>query len=315
MSTKAKAMTVTGEVQAQHLGGVLPHEHVMVDFIGADKVSKQRYNTDEVFKAVVSHLKQLRAVGCRTLVECTPACLGRDPVLLRRLSRASGVYILTNTGWYGAANDKFLPTMVRSLLAEQMARPWIEEFEKGIEGTGVRPGFIKIGVDPEPSEIDMRLLEAAAWTHLKTGLAIASHTGPGGAACRQIEGLKQMGVNPSAFIWVHAQVESDKQMHVWAAQQGVWVEFDGVSEDTVEEHVQLVLAMRRAGLLHRVLVSHDAGWYHVGEPGGGAFRPYTTLFTKMIPALRKSGLSEEEILLITATNPQTAFAIRGEPSG
>lgn len=308
MSTQAKAVTVTGEVQARHLGVILPHEHVMVDFIGADKVSKNRYDADEVFRVVLPYLKQLREVGCRTLVECTPAYLGRDPILLRRLSRASGVYLLTNTGWYGAANDKFLPATVRSLKADQIAQRWIEEFENGIEGTGVRPGFIKIGVDPEPSDVDMRLLEAAALTHLQTGLTIASHTGPGNAARKQIERLKEMGVKPSAFIWVHAQVEADKQMHVWAAEQGAWVEveFDGVSEETVE---QLVLAMRKAGLLHRVLLSHDAGWYNVGEPGGGAFRPYTTLFTKMIPALRKSGLSEAEMRLIAETNPQRAFQI------
>ncbi|MGQ9541288.1 MAG: phosphotriesterase family protein [Armatimonadota bacterium] len=314
MSTQAKAVTVTGEVRTQRLGVVLPHEHVMVDFIGADKVSKERYDADKVFRVVLPYLKQLREAGCRTLVECTPAYLGRDPVLLRRLSQASGVYLLTNTGWYGAADDKFLPAMVHSLKAEQMAQRWIEEFEKGIEGAGVRPGFIKIGVDPEPSEVDMRLLEAAALTHLKTGLTIASHTGPGDAARKQIERLKEMGVKPSAFIWVHAQVEADKQRHIWAAEQGVWVEFDGVSEETLEQHVELVLAMRRAGMLRRVLLSHDAGWYNVGEPGGGTFRPYTTLFTKMIPALRKSGLSEVEIRLITETNPQRAFqiAVRGE---
>ncbi|MGQ9488028.1 MAG: phosphotriesterase family protein [Armatimonadota bacterium] len=314
MSTQAKAVTVTGEVRTQRLGVVLPHEHVMVDFIGADKVSKERYDADKVFRVVLPYLKQLREAGCRTLVECTPAYLGRDPVLLRRLSQASGVYLLTNTGWYGAADDKFLPAMVHSLKAEQMAQRWIEEFEKGIEGAGVRPGFIKIGVDPEPSEVDMRLLEAAALTHLKTGLTIASHTGPGDAARKQIERLKEMGVKPSAFIWVHAQVEADKQRHIWAAEQGVWVEFDGVSEETLEQHVELVLAMRRAGMLRRVLLSHDAGWYNMGEPGGGTFRPYTTLFTKMIPALRKSGLSEVEIRLITETNPQRAFqiAVRGE---
>ncbi|MEJ5252083.1 MAG: phosphotriesterase [Chthonomonadetes bacterium] len=309
MSVQAKAMTVTGEVQARQLGAVLPHEHVMVDFIGADRVNKGRYNADEVFEVVLPYLKQLRASGCRTLVECTPAYLGRDPVLLQRLSRASGVYLLTNTGWYGAANDKFLPATVRSLTAEQMARLWTEEFEKGIEGTNIRPGFIKIGVDPEPSEVDMRLLEAAALTHLKTGLTIASHTGPGSAARKQIERLKEMRVHPSAFIWVHAQVENDREMHLWAAQQGAWVEFDGVSEQTVQQHVELVLAMRKAGLLHRVLVSHDAGWYNVGEPGGGTFRPYTTLFTRMIPALRHAGLSDSEIRQLTEDNPQKAFQV------
>jgi phosphotriesterase-related protein len=46
----------------------------------------------------------------------------------------------------------------------------------------------------------------------------------------------------------------------------------------VDKYVTLVLQMQAAGL-ERVLVSHDAGWCHVGEPDGGKFRPFDTLFT------------------------------------
>ncbi len=304
------AVTVTGRVAANRLGVVLAHEHVLVDFIGADRVSRSRYDPEEVYRVALPYLQRLRQAGCRTLVECTPAYLGRDAQLLQRLSRASGLYILTNTGWYGAANDRYLPAKVHTLTAQQIATEWITEFEKGIEGTGIRPGFIKIGVDAEPSEVDMRLLEAAGITHQKTGLTIASHTGPASAVRPQIERLKEMGVHPSAFIWVHAQVEADRQAHVWAGQQGAWVEFDGVSPDTVEQHVDLLVHMKKQGCLHRVLVSHDAGWYHVGEPGGGSFREYTTLFTRMLPALRKAGFSESDIQQVTAENPQSAFAVR-----
>lgn len=310
MRQPQRAVTVTGVVSVSGLGVVLPHEHVMVDFIGADRVSRSRYDADEVFRVVLPYLQRLRQAGCRTLIECTPAYLGRDPQLLQRLSRESSLYLLTNAGWYGAADDKYLPTQVHMLTPEQIAAEWIGEFEKGIDGTGIRPGFIKIGVDPEPSAVDMRLLEAAAIAHQKTGLTIASHTGPGSAARKQIERLKELGVAPSAFIWVHAQAEADRQMHVWAAQQGAWVEFDGVAPQTVDQHVELLLHMKRQGFLHRVLVSHDAGWYSVGEPGGGTFREYTTLFTQMLPALRKAGFSENEIQQIIAKNPQEAFTVR-----
>jgi phosphotriesterase-related protein len=308
MGHRQQVFTVTGSVPPEKLGVVLPHEHVLVDFIGADRVSRSRYDPEEVYRVALPYLQRLRQAGCRTLVDCTPAYLGRDPKLLQRLSRASGLYILTNTGWYGAANDKYLPDRVHSLTAEQIASEWIAEGQKGIEGTGIRPGFIKIGVDPEPSEVDMRLLEAAALTHRKTGLTIASHTGPGAAARKQIERLEQMGVRPSAFIWVHAQAEGDKSMHVWAAERGAWVEFDGVSPETIEQHVELILHLRQKGLLSRVLVSHDAGWYQVGEPNGGTFREYTTLWTHLIPALRKAGFSDGEIEQLTARNPQRAFA-------
>ncbi|HEX9710356.1 MAG TPA: phosphotriesterase, partial [Candidatus Thermoplasmatota archaeon] len=101
-------MTVRGPVPTVELGTTLAHEHVLVDFVGADRVSRDRYDAEEVFRTVLPHLRAARDAGARTLVECTPAWLGRDPLLLRRLSEASGLHIVTNTGYYGAANDKYL---------------------------------------------------------------------------------------------------------------------------------------------------------------------------------------------------------------
>ena len=67
--------------------------------------------------------------------------------------------------------------------------------------------------------------------------------------------------------------------------------------------------MKAQGLLGRVLLSHDAGWYHVGEPGGGEFRPYTTLLhSAWIPALAGRGLTEDEIRqMLVGGNPRRAL--------
>ena len=109
-------------------------------------------------------------------------------VLLKRLSEASGLHILTNTGYYGAANDKHVPAFAFTETAEQLAARWIREAERGIDGTGIQPAFMKIGVDEAPlSEIDTKLVRAAAITHLRTGLPIASHTSTGTAALEQLD--------------------------------------------------------------------------------------------------------------------------------
>jgi phosphotriesterase-related protein len=304
-------MTVTGLVEAEKLGTTLPHEHVMVDFIGADKVSRDRYDRDRAFQQVLPQLKEVRQKGCRSLVECTPAYLARDPVLLKRLSKASGLQILTNTGYYGARNGKFLPEHVHQESADQLAKRWLAEWKDGIDGTGVRPGFIKIGVDKGPlTEVNRKLVEAAAKTHLESGLTIACHTGDGAAAMQEMAILREHGVAPSAWIWVHAQNERDTDLHRRAAEQGGWVEFDGIGPETIDRHIKLVQAMKQHGLLDRVLLSHDAGWYSVGEPNGGQFRPFTTLFEQFLPALKKASISDEEIQLLTVQNPARAFAIR-----
>lgn len=301
--------SVTGPVLPGQLGVTLMHEHILVDFVGAADVTPSRYDPRAVFDVVLPHLQQVKRLGCETLVECTPAYLGRDPRLLRRLSEAAEIRILTNTGYYGAAGDKHLPAHAFREPAGTLAARWIREYERGIDGTGIKPAVMKIGVDGSPlSEVDAKLVSAAALTWRETGLAIASHTGTGLAAVEQLDRLERAGVPLSAFIWVHAHSERDPVFHERVARRGAWVEFDGIAEATVPRHVELVQRMKALGLLGRVLVSHDAGWYRVGEPGGGQFRGYDTLFSAFIPALRAAEFTDAEVRQLLVTNPSTALA-------
>lgn len=300
--------TVTGAVEASALGLTLMHEHLLVDFIGAADVHPSRYDADDVFRRVLPHLVSLKARGAATLVECTPAYLGRDPRLLRRLSEASGLQILTNTGYYGANQDRHLPPHAFTETAEALAGRWIREWEDGIDGTGIKPAFMKIGVDAGPlSAVDAKLVRAAAITHRTTGLPIAAHTGNGTAALEQLDLLEAAGVRLSSFIWVHAQSEQDTSLHARAAARGAWVSFDGISDTSTDRHVALVRQMMAAGHLDRVLVSHDAGWYRVGEPYGGHFRPFDTLFTRFIPALRAAGATDADVTQLLMVNPRRVF--------
>lgn len=304
-----RIQTAAGPVDGDRLGVTLMHEHVLVDFIGADKVSASRYDANHAFATVLPHLQQVRKLGCETLVECTPAYLGRDAALLKKLAEASGLHILTNTGYYGAAKDRHLPRHAFTESAEQLGRRWIREYEDGIDGTAIKPAFMKIGVDEAPlSEVDAKLVRAAAFTHRRTALPIASHTSTGRAAMEELDLLEQAGVAASAFIWVHAHNERDMAFHTRAAKRGAWVEFDGVAPATVARHVELVRAMKDERLLDRVLVSHDAGWYRVGEPGGGEFRPYDTIFTSFRGALKAAGFDEADLRQLLVVNPARALS-------
>ena len=307
----SQVMTVDGPADAGDLGVTLPHEHVLVDFIGADRATADRYDRDGVARVVLPHLKRAAELGCRTIVECTPAHLGRDPLLLARLARESGIRFITNTGYYGAgANFKYLPAHARTETADQLADRWTREFDDGIGETRVRPGFIKIGVNNAPlHELHRKLVRAAARTHLRTGLTIAAHTGDGAAAVEELAILREEGVAAGAFVWVHAQNERDPALHARAAEAGAWLSFDGVDRGTLRRHAHLVLAAKERGYLRQVLISHDAGWYRPGEAGGGAFRPFDTLFTDFLPALRRAGVTDEEVRSLTVTNPAAALAI------
>jgi predicted metal-dependent phosphotriesterase family hydrolase len=282
----------------------LMHEHVMVDFAGAEQVSASRYNADEVFKAAVPKLKELAAAGCRTLVECTPAYLGRDVALLQRLSKASGIQILTNTGYYGAGNDKYLPKHAFTESPVELAQRWTREAVEGIDGTGIKPAFMKIGVDSGPlSAIDAKLIGAAALCNKATGLRMHVHTGNGVAAKAIYDMLTKLTVDPSAYVWVHAQNEKDIFTHHELAMVQVWLEFDGISPKSAETHLKLLEAIAGKGDLARVLISQDSGWYRVGEPGGGDFKGYTYLFKEFVPAMKKRGFTDTQIKTLLVDNP------------
>jgi len=304
-------MTVNGPVSSKEMGVSLIHEHILVDFIGADSITDQRWDKSKVVDRSLPFLKQIKDLGCQTFIECTPAYLGRDPLLLKFLSYSSGLNILTNTGYYGAGNNKYIPQHTFNETADQLAARWIMEWDNGIDGTGVKPGFIKIGVEKgNLTDLHKKLVVAAARTHLKTGLTIASHTGPAVPAFEQLDILKNEGVAPEAFIWVHAQSEKDLGNHVKAAKMGAWIGLDGLNDNNLTDYIRMIKNLRDNNLLNKILLSHDAGWYHPGEENGGEYRGYTTLFEKLIPALRNEQFSEKEIKQLLVINPAKAFEIR-----
>lgn len=159
------------------------------------------------------------------------------------------------------------------------------------------------------SEINVKLVSAAALTHLQTGLVIASHTGDGVAAFAQLSLLRKHAVPPSAFIWVHAQDEKNTNLRQQAAAEGAWIEFDGISDESLSQNVAWVVEMKQAGYLQHVLISQDAGWYHVGEAGGGSFRGYDLLFTRFLPELRRAGLKESDVRTLIIDNPRRALTL------
>lgn len=302
--------TVKGKIKPDEMGLTLIHEHVLVDFIGADSTGYHRWDKDSVVQVLIPYLEEVKSRGVVSIVECTPSYLGKDPVLLQKLSELSGIQFITNTGYYGAVEGKYLPAYAFSASARELARLWIEEFNQGIEGTGVYPGFIKISVNEgaQLSDMDKKLVQAAAITHKETGLLIVSHTGPWATAKAQIEVLEEEGVDPKNFVWVHAQAEKDFDNYLKAAEVGVWISLDGIVWD-VEGHLERVVFAKEKGFLDRVLLSHDAGWYSPGEPGGGDFKGFTALFDELIPLLKEKGFTQKELDLMLIANPAKAFSI------
>lgn len=296
-------MTVRGPVRPGQLGVVLAHEHLFSAF-GSDPAEPPRYDEAALLDTVIPYARRVKGLGAGTIVDCTAAWFGREPRLLRQISEAAGLHVLTNTGYYGAANDRYIPETARRESVDEIAGRWTREFEGGIRDTGIRPGHIKIGVDPGAlSEIDRKLIRAAARTHRGTGLVITSHTGGSAeAALGQIAILREEGVKPEAWIWAHANQCTDQAALVEAARAGAWLSLDGIAPETVEQHVAL---LRHPVIHERALLSHDGNSFRNGRPG----KPYEALFTHLLAKLRAE-FRAAMIKRWTTTHPATAFTIR-----
>lgn len=304
--------TVLGPIAASRFGFTLPHEHVMCDFIGAGQTGRLRWEVAKVVQTMRPFLRSLKDRGVAGFVDCTPAYIGRDPRVLKILAEETGLHILTNTGYYGGAGDKFVPDHAYRESVDQLAERWVTEWQDGIEETGVKPGFIKIGVDEVEkatgplSSIDAKLVRASAKASLRTKLTVTCHTGGGPAGLEAARLFVAEGGEPARFIVAHSDGHGPS-FHQRIAQLGAWISLDGVSRRPLDEHVQLV-----RGLLQpysaQLLISQDNGWYWVEKGDGGEVRDFNYLADVFLPACRQSGVDEKTIRQLTVVNPARAFA-------
>lgn len=299
--------TVCGPIAAVEMGFTLPHEHIMVDFGGAAVAGRHRYDSADVVEVMQPYLQDLVDQGVQTLIECSPNYLGRDVEIFRTLSERTGLNIISNTGLY---NNQYLPDYAHNSTAERLAAAWISEFENGIEGTEIKPGFIKTAVNPQPNETDIKLIQAAALTHKATGLTIATHTCTADAAEEIVAVLQANYVDPSRWIFVHAHLEPDVSRLIPLAKAGVWIELDGLAWGGDAEHAEILLTLLENGFEDQILISQDAGWYNIGEDNGGKIIPYSRLQREFLPLLKGRGVTDTIIEKITCTNPARAFACR-----
>ena len=165
--------------------------------------------------------------------------------------RPSGLHILTNTGYYGAANDKHLPAHAFAETAEQLAARWMREAKRGIDGTAIKPAFMKIGVDGAPlSAIDAKLVRAAALTTARPGCR--SRRTPA-AARRRIEELDLLergaGAADVASSGCTRRPRRDGPLHARAAGAARGSSSTASGRRASQRHVELVRHMKRAGLL------------------------------------------------------------------
>jgi predicted metal-dependent phosphotriesterase family hydrolase len=312
LSNRGQIQTVLGPIDPADFGSVLPHEHILTDFSGAEEPSPVRWDRTAVVARMRPLLSDAMREGVTGFVECTPAYLGRDVLVLRQLAEETGLHILTNTGYYAGAGDKYVPPHAWAATAEQLAEEWIAEAADGIEGTGILPGFIKIASDAPESDgklsvIDAKLVDAAALASRATGLFVASHTEGSLSGRAVVDRFLGAGGRPDRLAVAHSD-HHDLETNRALAAQGVWISFDAVGQLPIDEHANRVSVMLTE-FPDQILLSQDSGYWAGELDDGGEQRPYTALANDFLPALRERGVRDETLAGVTVTNPARAFTI------
>jgi len=299
--------SVNGSIAVEKMGFALSHEHIMSNF-GKDISETSDYDEAALVNQVVPYLRRIKSLGVDTIFDCTTAHFGRRVDLLQIIADSTGLQIVTNTGYYGAVDDKYVPQTAYNSTPREISERWVDEFENGIDGTNVKPGFIKLAFDDgTPSEIDKKLFEAGIMAHLETGLTLAVHTGNNPEAVDiQLKLLEQFDVSPDAWIWTHAHTSNDLNLLIETARKGAWISFDRVNSSNIQSTVNWLQRFKSEELLHKILLSHDGN----GFPGGGELRPFEAAMNELIPALQENEFTDEEINQLFVENPKNAFSIK-----
>jgi phosphotriesterase-related protein len=303
----AQLITTLGPKSAGELGMILPHEHIFVDLRSEEQRGATVVDPADVIALMKPEVDKVRAVGVTALVECSPAGVGRRVDLVRAVSEAADFPIVAPTGIY---REPWIPAWAHAASEAKLCDWMLSELQGEIEDSGVQAAWIKLSAgDDGITDCEAKILRAAAAAGAATNAIIGSHTVRGRVVRDQLDIVEAVGYTPERFIWIHTQNEPDFDLHLEMARRGAWLEYDGIGDPQDDDrYIDRILRVFDAGFGHRVMLSHDRGWYDPAKPGGGTPRPFTYISETFLPKLRARGVDDATIHQLTHVNPFNAFA-------
>ena len=182
-----KIQTVLGTIVPERLGITLPHEHIICDgaswFVEPSEATTKamvhhpvtldilwwlRYhlfqNLDDMQlldeQEAIDEILRFKYAGGNSIVELSNIGLGRDPMALVRISRATGLNVIMGSGYYIAASHK--PDM-DAKTEEEITEEIVQDITEGVGDTKIRAGIIgEIGTSWPMTKNELKSLRAAA---------------------------------------------------------------------------------------------------------------------------------------------------------
>ena len=357
-------MTVLGPIAPEELGFTSMHEHILYDGqcfrrrfgnlippnppvkvdepVALDNLGMLKHGfimSDDAIvmknvELMAAELADFRAEGGSAVVDMSTPGLRVDPLATRRVSRQSGVHIVTTTGFY--SRDSW-PESFLAMGPAEMEAYMMQEVENGIEGTDVRPGHVKVAIEEDFSEPEVNALRAGTRVARRTGFSMTVHQGmllKPEAGIRIADLLAEEGIEPVRVVIAHNDgnfVEHELRKLILDPES--WGLKLDIAKDLLARGLNLsidcfghywdaeVLGVgptpdwqRMAGLVRLIQEGH-ARQLVLGTDtfvkillrrfGGDG---YCRLTNFVVPSLESVGVSKEEIRQITVDNPARILA-------
>jgi len=314
----ATIQSVTGPIDTSDLGFTLMHEHIMIASWSMRKSFADWVDVDAVKDRAVAELQAVGALGVSTVVDLTPINIGRDIHVIREVAERAEIQIIAATGLY-YTEEPWLEAWPPEKIVEWLIR----DLTDGIQGTSSRAGIVKCatnhaGVTP----VNKKLLQVAAQLHRATGVPISTHT-----AVENRSGLSQQdvfleeGVDLSRVVIGHCGDTEDLAYLEEILKRGSTIGMDRFGIDMIlptEQRVATIAALCERGHARQLVLSHDACCHIDFFPGGpellAAAAPnwnFRHVPQDVVPALRKAGVAEADLVAMTTDNPRRIFEAQG----
>ena len=304
-----RVQTVLGPVDGDQLGVTLSHEHIFVVMGEDNKHYPWMFDLQATKERAIAEVAEAKAGGIDTMIDLTTPDLGRDVEFVRDVAKSTGMQIIVATGIWRDVPRSFWARDV-----DKIADIFVREIETGIGSTDVKAGVIKVandmgGVTPEGE----RVLRGAARASKRTGCPISTHHwAPERVGTRQVEIFEEEGVPMHQVCIGHSADTTDVKYLEALLDCGAYLSMDrypgAEGRPDWQQRNQTVKALIDDGWAHRLMLGHDYAPAPVsaGSKRAPSSEPTRYLFvtTVALPALRKDGVSEGTIDLMTREVPR-----------
>jgi phosphotriesterase-related protein len=342
-----KIRTVLGDIAPEQAGGTLTHEHIRYAFAGSELDHRNVWDFNDVAQKVADEIKTGRNdYGLNTIVDMTPAELGRIPELLAEVSRRSGANVVAITGFFPEVNGMGIPFHWRRQSLEDIENMLVRDITEGMVYDGkltpYKAGLIKASTggssakNPTPignkgrriGPNEERAIIAIGRAQRRLGCCINTHTQPlEYALCNPgvelLEALEENGADPTKVIIGHAFVHPNIDQLKAIVERGASLQIDHIGipwqNESAEQLDELIAThvcmLADLGYLDRLVFSYDKFFSHSRgpvtelEPEQLNEAVYISYISESFaPRLEKKGFGAAELRQVLVDNPARLLA-------